>query len=153
LHRSILPLIPPLAHEGVALRNNGPGVFREAFQPSRGLGGYLYPTLTPKSVGRSSIYTLSLIFSSTLNGPSARGNNLDFHNSGNLSFLKCNQTKSPGSKFNSFLPLSLANLHLAFIRSMFYLVVSCSFNINSARLVASKFRFLEDGRGIKSIGA
>jgi hypothetical protein len=45
LRRSILPVIPPLAHEGVALRNNGPGVFREAFQPSSGPGGYLSPTL------------------------------------------------------------------------------------------------------------
>jgi hypothetical protein len=31
LCRSILPVTPPLAHEGVALRNNGPRVFREAF--------------------------------------------------------------------------------------------------------------------------
>jgi hypothetical protein len=38
-------VIPHLAHEGVALRNNGPRVFREAFQPSRGPGGYLSPTL------------------------------------------------------------------------------------------------------------
>jgi hypothetical protein len=31
LCRSILPVTPPLAHEGVALQNNGPKVFREAF--------------------------------------------------------------------------------------------------------------------------
>uniref|UniRef100_A0A0A9B5I2 Uncharacterized protein n=1 Tax=Arundo donax TaxID=35708 RepID=A0A0A9B5I2_ARUDO len=39
------------------------------------------------------------------------------------------------------------------MRSMFSLVVSCSFNINLARCLASKFNFSEDGRGIKSIGA
>jgi hypothetical protein len=49
LRRSILPVIPPLAHEGVALQNNGPGVFREAFQPSSGPGGYLSPT-SPQSL-------------------------------------------------------------------------------------------------------
>jgi hypothetical protein len=38
-------VIPPLTHEGVALRNNGPGVFCEAFQPSSGPGGYLSPTV------------------------------------------------------------------------------------------------------------
>jgi hypothetical protein len=43
--------------------------------------------LTPKSTGRSSLYALSLIHSSTLNGPSARGINLDFLKTGNLSFL------------------------------------------------------------------
>jgi hypothetical protein len=45
LHRSTLPEIPPLADGGVALWNNGPGVFREAFQPSSGPEGYLPPTL------------------------------------------------------------------------------------------------------------
>jgi hypothetical protein len=45
LRRSILPVIPPLAHEGVALRNNGPGVFCKAFQPSSGPEGYLSPTI------------------------------------------------------------------------------------------------------------
>jgi hypothetical protein len=44
LCRSILPEIPPLAHEGVALRNNGPKAFREAFSPSSGPEGYLFPT-------------------------------------------------------------------------------------------------------------
>jgi hypothetical protein len=31
LRRSILPDIPPQAHEGMALRNNGPKAFREVF--------------------------------------------------------------------------------------------------------------------------
>jgi hypothetical protein len=62
--------------------------------------------LTPKSTGRSSLYALSLIHSSTLNGPSARGINLDFLKAGNLSFLKCKQTKSPGSKINCFLEIN-----------------------------------------------
>jgi hypothetical protein len=78
---------------------------------------------------------------------------LDFLKSGNYSFLKCNQTKSPGAKFNCFLPLSPLILYLAFMRSMFSLVVLCSFNINSARGVASKFHFSEDGKDIKSVRA
>jgi hypothetical protein len=36
----------PLAHEGVALRDNRPKAFREAFSPSSGPGGYLFPTDT-----------------------------------------------------------------------------------------------------------
>jgi hypothetical protein len=31
LHQSIPPVVPPLAHKGMALRSNGPKVFREAF--------------------------------------------------------------------------------------------------------------------------
>jgi hypothetical protein len=38
------PAVLPLAHEGMALRNNGPKAFREAFYPSSGPGGYLSPT-------------------------------------------------------------------------------------------------------------
>jgi hypothetical protein len=49
LRQSILLVIPPLAHEGLDLRNNGPGVFREAFQPSSGPRGYLSPT-SPQSL-------------------------------------------------------------------------------------------------------
>jgi hypothetical protein len=44
-------VIPPLAHEGVALRNNEPGVFREAFQPSSGPGGYLSPAGGVDAIG------------------------------------------------------------------------------------------------------
>jgi hypothetical protein len=53
LRRSILPVIPPLAHEGVALQNDGPRVFREAFQPSNGPGGYLSPTTAVKNVAQT----------------------------------------------------------------------------------------------------
>jgi hypothetical protein len=70
--------------------------------------------LTSKSVGRSSLYALSLILYKSLKGPSALGKNFDLRNSGNLSFLKCNHTKSRGSNFISFLPLSPASLYLAF---------------------------------------
>lgn len=44
LHQSIPPAVPPLAHEGMALRNNEPKAFREAFWPSSGPRGYLSPT-------------------------------------------------------------------------------------------------------------
>ena len=52
--------------------------------------------LTPKSAGSSSLYALSFIFSNTLKGLSARGISLDLRKLGNLSWRKCNQTKSPG---------------------------------------------------------
>jgi hypothetical protein len=39
----------PLAHEEVALRDNRPKAFREAFLPSSGPGGYLSPT-TPDRI-------------------------------------------------------------------------------------------------------
>jgi hypothetical protein len=39
----------PMAHEGVALRDNRPKAFREAFLPSSGPGGYLSPT-SPQSL-------------------------------------------------------------------------------------------------------
>src|SRR3954462_14332757 len=102
--------------------------------------------LTPKSVGSSSLYALSFIFSNTLKGPSARGISFDLRKLGNLSLCKCNQTRC-------FLPLSPASLYVAFIRSMLSLVNSCIFKINSARCLASKLTFSEDGRGNKSIGA
>src|SRR3954463_13954975 len=105
--------------------------------------------LTPTSAGSSSLYALSLIFCKTLNGPSARGINLDFRKSGNLSLRRCNQTRSPGSNTTCFLPLSPASLYLAFIRSMFSLVNSCIFKINSARCLASKLTFSEDGSSNK----
>ena len=109
--------------------------------------------LTPKSAGSSSLYALSFIFSNTLKGPSARGISFDLRKSGNLSLRKCNQTRSPGANTTCFLPLSPASLYLAFMRSMFSLVNSCIFRINSARCLASKLTFSEDGRGNKSIGA
>src|SRR6185312_16023052 len=68
------------------------------------------------------IYAFSFTRYSTLKGPSALGINLDFLISGNLSFRKCNQTKSPSSKVNCLLPLSPATLYLAFMCSMFSLV-------------------------------
>src|SRR4051812_240374 len=102
--------------------------------------------LTPNSAGSSSLYALSLIFCKTLKGPSARGINLDLCKSGNLSLRRCNQTRSPVSNTTCFLPLSPASLYLAFILSMFSLVNSCIFNINSARCLASKLTFSEDGR-------
>jgi hypothetical protein len=46
---SILLDIPPLAHEGMTLRDNGPEAFREAFLPSSGPRGYLSPT-SPQSL-------------------------------------------------------------------------------------------------------
>jgi hypothetical protein len=49
LCRSILPDIPPLTHEGMALRNNGHEAFRETFLPSSGPRGYLSPT-SPQSL-------------------------------------------------------------------------------------------------------
>src|ERR1041384_1535562 len=64
----------------------------------------------PKIGGNSSLYALSLIFSSILKGPAPRGMSLDFLKSRNLSFLKCNHTKSPGSNLSSFLPLLPASL-------------------------------------------
>src|SRR3954464_1385324 len=108
--------------------------------------------LTRKSAGSSSSYALSLIFCKTLKGPSARCINLDLRKSRNLSLHRCNQTRCTGSKTTCFLPLSPASLYLAFILLMFSLVNSCIFNINSARCLASKLTFCEDGRGIKSIG-
>jgi hypothetical protein len=104
--------------------------------------------LTPKSAGSSSLYALSLILSSTLK----RDISLDFHNSGKQSFLKCNQTKSPGSSLISFRPLLPAILYFSFIFSMFCLVVSCNFQIKLAHSEASKFTNSEGGKGIKSIG-
>src|SRR3954466_10117988 len=109
--------------------------------------------LTPKSAGSSSLYALSLIFCKTLKGPSARGINLDLRKSGNLSLRRCNQTRFPGANTTCFLPLSPASFYLAFIRSLFSLVNSCIFKINSARCLASKLTFFEDGRGNKSMGA
>src|SRR6266498_2020443 len=109
--------------------------------------------LTLKAVGNSSLYALSLIFSNTLKGPSALGSNLDFLNSGKRSFLKCNQTRSPGSKVTCFRPLLPASLYFSFIASMIALVVSYNFNISSARCVASRFNFSEGGIGNKSMGA
>jgi hypothetical protein len=61
--------------------------------------------LTPNSGGNSSLYALSLIFSIILKGPSAQNISLDFLKSRNRSFLKCNQTKSPGYNFTSLRPL------------------------------------------------
>src|SRR6266542_4719267 len=78
---------------------------------------------------------------------------LDLLNSGKRSFLKCNQTRSPGSKVTCFRPLLPASLYFSFIASMFALVVSCNFNISSARCVASRFNFSESGIGNKSMGA
>src|SRR5215203_1704667 len=107
----------------------------------------------PNSAGSSSLYALSFIFSNTLKGPAARGMSLDLRNAGKQSLRKCNQTRSPTSNTTCFLPLSPAILYLAFMRSMLSLVVSCNFNINSARCVASKSFCTEDGKGNKSIGA
>src|SRR6187399_2965874 len=109
--------------------------------------------LTPKSAGSSSLYALSFSFSNTLKGPSTRGISFDLRKLGNLSLRKCNQTTSPGAKTTHFLPLSPTSLYLAFLRSIFSLVNSCIFNINSACCLASKLTFSEDGRGNKSIGA
>jgi hypothetical protein len=39
---------PPLAHEGMALRDNRPKASREDFLPSSGTGGYLSPTAGKK---------------------------------------------------------------------------------------------------------
>src|SRR3990170_2154094 len=108
--------------------------------------------LTPKSAGCSSLYALSFILSNTLKGPSACGISFDLRKSGNLSLHKCNQTRSPGSNTTCFLPLSPASLYLAFIFSMFSLVNSGIFNINSAHCLASKLTFSVDGRGNKSMG-
>src|SRR6266498_3559999 len=108
--------------------------------------------LTPKSAGNSSLYALSLILSNTLKGPSALGSNLDFLKSGNLSFLKCSQTRSPGSNVTCFFPLLPASLYFTFMDSMFSLVVSCNFKISSARYLASMFTRSEVGTGNKSIG-
>src|SRR6266540_7403717 len=109
--------------------------------------------LTPKSRGNSSLYSLSLIFSRTLKGPTALGISLDFLNSGKRSFLKCTHTRSPGSNITSFLPLLPAILYSSFIFSMFNLVVSCILRINSKRWEASKLIGSEGGKGSKSIGA
>src|SRR3989337_3172681 len=109
--------------------------------------------LTPKSAGSSSVYALSFIVSNTLKGPSARGISFDLRKLGNLFLRKCNQTRSPGVNTTCFRPLSPASLYLAFIRSMFSLVNSCIFKINSAHCLASKLTFSKDGRGNKSIGA
>src|SRR3954468_10186539 len=109
--------------------------------------------LTPKSAGNSSLYALSFIFSNTLKGPSARGISFDLRKLGNLSLRKCNQTRSPGAKTTRFLPLSPTSLYLAFMRSIFSLVNSCIFKINSACCLASKLTFSEDVRRNKSIGA
>jgi hypothetical protein len=61
--------------------------------------------LTPNSGGNLSLYALLLFFSKILKGPSTRKKSLDFLKLGNYSFLKCNQTKSPGSNFTSLRPL------------------------------------------------
>src|SRR4051812_28763899 len=81
------------------------------------------------------------------------GINLDLHKSENLSLRRYNQTRSPGSNTTCFLPLSPASLYLAFILPRISLTNSCIFNINSARCLASKLTFSEDGRDSKSIGA
>src|SRR3954471_7082859 len=107
----------------------------------------------PKYAGNSSLYALSFIFSNTLKGLAARGINLDLHKSGKRFLRKCNQTRSPTSNTTCFLPLSPATLYLAFMCSMLSLVVLCKFNIISARCVASKLFFTEEGKGNKSIGA
>jgi hypothetical protein len=44
-------VVPPLAHEGVALQSNGPKAFREAFWPSSGAGGYLSPKVAAHKAG------------------------------------------------------------------------------------------------------
>jgi hypothetical protein len=75
---------------------------------------------SPKSVGKSSLYAFSLIFLMTLNGPSALGINLDYLKSENRSFLRCNQTKSPGSKSNCFLHLSPLILYLALMHDFMH---------------------------------
>jgi hypothetical protein len=56
-------VIPPLAHEGVALRNNGPGVFREAFQPSSGPEEYLSPTVQASLLPQNVIHPSLVRFS------------------------------------------------------------------------------------------
>ena len=71
---------------------------------------------------------------------------------------------SQGRKHLTFEPGDLVWLHLRkdrfpelikskLMRSIFSLVVLCIFKINSARCLASKFNFSEDGICIKSIGA
>jgi hypothetical protein len=44
LRQSASPNVPPQSHEGMALRNIGPKVFREVFQPSNGPGDIHPPT-------------------------------------------------------------------------------------------------------------
>jgi hypothetical protein len=64
--------------------------------------------LTLNSGGNSSLYALPLILARILKGPAAQDISLDFLNSENRSFLKCNHTKSPGSSFTSLRPLLAA---------------------------------------------
>jgi hypothetical protein len=57
--------------------------------------------LTPNSEGNPSLYALSLILARILKGLAAQDISLDFLNSENHSFLKCNHTKSPDLSFTS----------------------------------------------------
>lgn len=92
--------------------------------------------LTPNSSRNSILYALSFIFIIILNRPIVLGINIDFGNSTNLPFHKCNHTKSHDPSSTYFLPLYQQVYILSLIFSMFYSVVSSNFRIKSARSLA-----------------
>ena len=72
------------------------------------------------SPGRSNLYALSLILSRTWNGPSPLGYSFDHLRAGNLSFLICTQTQSPGSKRTCRRPLLALVAYCSFFFSICY---------------------------------